>query len=57
MICELAMSNKHSSLCYFLAFSQYSTASAFTICSYCISLQYLSLAEIFLLLSGSKSAH
>lgn len=57
MSCELAVSTERRSLCNFLALSQYSTAPAFTIYSYCISLQYLSLAEIFLLLSGSKSAH
>lgn len=52
MSCELAMSVKHRDRCNFLALSQSSTASAFTIYSYCISLQYLSLAEILLAAQG-----
>lgn len=42
------MSVKYHNLCNFLALNQYSTASAFTICRYCISLQYVSLSEILI---------
>lgn len=57
MSCELAMTVKHRDRCNFLALSQSSTASAFTIYSYCISLQYLPLLKYFWLLRGNKSAH
>lgn len=45
---EPVKSMKYHNLCNLLVLSQYSTAPAFTIHSYCISLQHHSLAEILL---------